>query len=142
MAKTKLKRVEEPKADVVRMGDITSPEFQQALSMLMGQPLSISASVALLKAHDAVSVQQKLYEDVRQRLVIKHGDLDAEGKVKLNEEKTKYLLKDPAGFDREFKELLNLAIELPKIPLSYVADCKLSAALLSSLLKTVLNPEA
>lgn len=141
MAKAKLKKVDVVEVRGPRMGDVTSPEFQEAMAALMNQALTVKASIALLKTHDAVAAAQKTYEDVRQRLVIKHGELTDEGKVKLSEDGSKYVLKDPAAFDNEYKELLSQPVEIPRIPVSYIEDCKLSPAMLSTLLKTVLNPE-
>lgn len=135
----KLKRVEAEKK--VKIAELMKQEFQIALSTLMNST-GIPAKTAwqMLQVFDAVVEHQKKYEELRMKLLLAYGRKDAEGNISMNEAKTEYLLMDKPKFDKEYKELLELEVEIPTIPLSSISEVRITPAMLSVLTRTVLNP--
>lgn len=138
--KAKLKAVDKA-TDKVKLSDLMRNEFQLALNVLMNGNLPIKTSYALLKVFDSVVEHQKYFEDIRLKLLDKYGKKDEAGKLLTNEAKSEYVLTDRPAFDKEYGDLLSLEVDISKIPLSYLAEAKLSPAMLSTLVKTVVSPE-
>lgn len=144
MAKKKEDNVVKMEAKVdqsVRLGDVIDPLFQNALGILMGKTLPAQTAFKLLQIAKTVGEHQETFDKVRLGLITKYAEKDAEGIPKTNETKTQYLLKDKEGFDKEYNQLLTTKVEIQKIPLSCIEKVDLSAMLLQSLVKTVVNPD-
>lgn len=138
----KLKRDEKVTSNSVQLSELLGREFQIALATLMNSPdLPVKTSYALLCLTDIVAAHQKHFEDMRLRLLEKYGCKDAEGQLKLSENKAQYLLADKESFDKEYAELCSIIVELPKISLTSLEGAKLSPTMLSVLLKTVVTPQ-
>lgn len=138
MAKKKPKSEDVTK---VKISKFVLPEFQLALAELMNSnSLPVGTSWELLQLCDRVIAYQKQYEGLRLRLVAKYGKKDDTGKLQTNTSKTEFLLDDKDSFSREYADLMNLEVEIKRIPLSAVKDIKLSAAKLRSLVETVIDP--
>lgn len=135
-------KVEAPKkSGGVKMQLIVSPAFRQGLSLLMGGNTNIKAAYQILKVNEEVEKLYAHYEELRRSLVEKHGKRGEDNKLLMSEDGSKYLLKDEGLFDTDFKQLLDLDVEVSKIPLTSIAEVRLPPSLLAVMIKTIINPE-
>ena len=124
----------------VLLAALMEREFQMALATVMNGELPIKTSYELLKTFDVVVEHQTRFEAMRQRILEKHGQKDAEGKLQMNEGKTEYLLADKPAFDKEYSELCSIEVEVPKVSMSYLEGVKISPPMLRVLLRTIVTP--
>jgi hypothetical protein len=126
--------------DYVKLKDLIVPEFQQALQALMNADNSIKASYAIIKTFRIINDLQSDYETLRTGLIQKYGKRGEDGKALMNEGRTQYLIENKKEFDSEFKSLLELEVEILKIPLSAVENTRLTPAMLM-ILQPIINNE-
>jgi len=125
----------------VNLGILVTSGFNMALSHLMNNSLPIWVSYALVKISTSVAEHQNTHEQVRKQLLNKYGQLDADGVLMTDADKTSYLIKDKAGFDADYAELDAITVEIPMVPLSSLDGIKLSPAMLSVLTQTAVNSD-
>ncbi len=131
----------ESATDKVKLADLMHPDFQAALSTLMNGVLPVRTSYLLVQTFESVVTHQKHFEEVRRKILDKYAKKTLDGRIEMNEQQTQYVLEDKAGFDKEYAELMAIEVEMPKVPLSYLGEVKLSPAMLSTLVRTVISPQ-
>jgi len=106
---------------------VIDPKFTQALNELVSLPVSVAFAYKLTDLMEKVESECKKWRRARDMLLQKYGEKDKAGKLKTTKDKTQYVMKDRAAFDKEYDELINLDVDITKIKLDDVKDLKLSA---------------
>lgn len=145
MSKKKADHLKEVKSQAsesgVKLGSLLEPNFQQGFQLLKTKELPMKVSFLLLQLSQQVKKHHENYDNLRGALLEKYGQKDAEGKLVMNESKTAYVLANEESFNNDYKDLLNVDVEIQKIPMSYLEKVTIPPVLLQSLVNTVINPE-
>ena len=116
--------------------DIVNPEFTIAFSKLLTVNLPVKTAFKLAGINKILQEEMAKYGQIRNRLLTQYGKKDSEGNL-ITEETSSgkvYSMDNKEKFDKEYEELINISVDLPKIALSEMGDIELSAQSLSVLL--------
>jgi len=139
MARPKKTSPQTPELQTMALGMITNPEFTELFNRLMNEQMPMAAAYSLLILQDELKTHSANYETLRKKLIVQHGELDADGNVLMNEEKTSYKIKDMAAFNSDFFDLMNIHVPVSKIPLSHLESLKLTPANLKLLMDSIVK---
>jgi len=110
----------------MKLYKIILTDFHKSLNELSSLPVSVVFAYKLSELIEKVESETRKWQSARELLLQKYGDFDKNGKPKTNKDKTQYILKDKAAFDKEYNELINLDIELPKIRIDDIKELKIT----------------
>jgi hypothetical protein len=97
--------------------------------------MPIKTSYYLILLNSEIVKHTAIFEELRTQLIEKYGEKNETGGLKIDEQKSEYILSDKIGFDKEYKELLDISLELPGLSLKEVGELTLSPALTQYLVK-------
>jgi hypothetical protein len=117
----------------MKFSELVRPEFQAALQELIELPLPILTAYKLHGATERVTAELSKFQQLHAKLIYAHGVLGEDGKVRTNEDGSEYLVKNRELFEADFNELLAIDVDIPRIPLEDLKDCKLSTKSLALL---------
>ena len=117
----------------MKLYQVIDPGFQKALEELGQAPMPVSVGYRLTDLLERVSTETKKVRAIHQKLLAKHAQKNKNGSLKTNKERTEYLMEDRPAFDKDYGELINIEIELPKIKIDDIKDLKISPIAVSKL---------
>lgn len=123
----------------MQLQKLVDVEFFKAVEELTSQPVGVVLAYKLSDLLEKVKKERFKFESLRQTLISRYGEKDEAGRFKTNEAKTEYLLKDKEAFDKEYKDLTEIEVDLPKIKLSELEVIKISGKTMSQI-KELLIP--
>lgn len=115
--------------------DAIKEEFQLAINKLKTQSMPIKNAHKILIFTQALAKHVEMFEELRFKLIEKYGEKAPDGTIALNPTKTGFMISDKIAFDKEFKELLDIEIDIEGLPLNAVEDLNLTPVLTQTLLK-------
>ena len=123
----------------MKLGLLSNRDFVDIFNKLYESALPVKASYLLLIIKDEIKKHSEYYELMRQKLIIKHGETNEDGTIKMNEEKTQFLMKDLEAFNVDFKALGEIEVPITKIPISELGNCQFTPIQLSILLSSIVE---
>ena len=111
----------------MKIGQLLQPNLVSKLAELAKCPVEVKTAMKLATILETIQSVELNFESKRMELLKKYGKLDKKGNLKVSKDKTKYLMADQKGFQKEFKQLVDQEVEIPKLSLSDLEELKISA---------------
>lgn len=115
----------------MKLGKVVSDEFTIILNELMNQPnkkLKVSTMYTLTEIKNKVDEEYHKYEAIRSALLKTYGKKDDQEQLVKSEDGKVFLLEDEKAFQKEFSDLVNIDVALPKLLLSDIGELEVSSA--------------
>jgi hypothetical protein len=119
----------------VKLAKLIEKEFQEAVRLLLKQPLPLWAAFKMRGIIKKIDVELDNYEEVRRGALMKYGKKKEDGTLSMNEVgNIQFEQEDFRAFVKEMGELTAIEVELGTISLAELGDdIKLSTSDLMSL---------
>lgn len=117
----------------MKIYEVIDQEFQRAVAELSAAPIDVAVGYRLTEVLEKVAGEIGKYRALHQKLLDKHVKKNKAGQPQTTKDKAQYVMKDRAAFDEEYKTLISIEVEIPKIKINDIKDLKLSTLSISKL---------
>lgn len=112
-----------------KLGVMVGNKFQESLVKLSKSDMPLKTAFKVKGLIKSVAEESKKFNELRDQLVDKYGQKDADGKLIVGEDQSVPIQKDKLEeFSKSFQELLDVEVELPQVSANDLGKVELSGA--------------
>ncbi len=96
----------------MKISVLLNPALGNALNELSQKEVDVKTAFSIAQIMEERQTHLKVFEVARKALLERFCDKDEAGELKLNEEKTQFVINDKKAYDVEFDELTAIEVEM------------------------------